>query len=123
MEVLNETTFKAKVFDYDKHQEWKFDGELPVIVDFYADWCGPCRALAPILEDLAQEYKGKIEIYKVDTEQSQELAALFEIRSIPSVLFVPKAGDPAMLAGLLPKSEFKRAIQDILKVADPKEAK
>lgn len=116
MEVLNETTFKTKVFDYEKHQEWQFDGDLPVIVDFYADWCGPCRALAPILQELSEEYKGKINIYKVDTDKSQELAALFEIRSIPSILFVPKSGQPAMMAGLLPKSEFKRAINDILKV-------
>lgn len=119
MEVLNETTFKAKVFDYEKHQEWKFEGDVPVIVDFYADWCGPCRALAPILQELSEEYKGQIQIYKVDTDKSQELAALFEIRSIPSILFVPKKGAPSMLAGLLPKAEFKRAIADVLSVPDP----
>lgn len=117
METLNESSFKTKVFNYEANQDWKYEGDLPALVDFYADWCGPCRALAPILQELADEYKGKIHIYKVDTGASPELAALFEIRSIPSLLFIPKSGDPSMLAGLVPKTELKRAIKDVLNVA------
>lgn len=116
MEVLNETSFKNKVFNYETNNEWKYTGELPAIIDFYADWCGPCRALSPILEEISKEYKGKIEIYKVDTEASPRLAAAFGIRSIPSILFIPKTGSPTMAAGLLPKATLKEAISDILKV-------
>ncbi len=116
METLNNKTFKEKVFDYESNNEWKYAGTVPAIVDFYADWCGPCKALAPILQDLDNEYKGKIKIYKVDTEASPELAGLFGIRSIPSLLFIPPTGQPTMAAGLIPKEAFKKAIKDILNV-------
>jgi thioredoxin len=114
LEHLTKDTFLTKVFDYEKNQEWKFAGELPCLIDFYADWCGPCKMVAPILEELAIEYKGKINIYKVDTEEEQELAGVFGIRSIPSLLFCPKDGSPQMAMGALPKDTFKRAIEDIL---------
>lgn len=116
MQVLSSTEFRDKIFNYEQEQDWKFIGELPTIVDFYADWCGPCRALSPILEELSKEYAGKINIYKVDTEASPDLAALFEIRGIPSLLFIPIQGEPSMLTGLVPKPELERAFHDVLKV-------
>lgn len=114
LEHLTKDTFLTKVFNYEKNQEWKFAGELPCLIDFYADWCAPCKMVAPILEELAEEYKGKINIYKIDTEEEQELAGVFGIRSIPSLLFCPKDGSPQMAMGALPKDTFKKAIEDIL---------
>lgn len=114
MKHLTKATFLEKVFDYENKQEWDFSGELPAIIDFYADWCGPCKMVAPILEELAEEYKGKVDIYKVDTEAEQELAAVFGIRSIPSILFIPKNDKPQMAAGALPKESFVQAINEIL---------
>jgi thioredoxin 1 len=107
-------TFKNEVFDYTQEQEWKFKGEVPAIIDFYADWCGPCKMVAPILEELSEEYKGKLNIYKVDTESEMELSAVFRIRSIPSILFIPMEGKPMMQAGALPKSALKSVIDDEL---------
>jgi thioredoxin len=114
LEHLTKDTFITKVFDYENNKEWKFQGELPCLIDFYADWCGPCKMVAPILEELAEEYKGKINIYKVDTEEQQELAGVFGIRSIPSLLFCPADGNPQMAMGALPKDTFKQVIDDIL---------
>lgn len=114
MEHLTKQTFFEKVFNYEKNKEWKFEGELPCIIDFYADWCQPCKMVAPILEELSEEYKGKINIYKVDTEVEQELAGAFGIRSIPSLLFCPKDAQPQMAQGALPKETFKQVIDDIL---------
>ncbi len=114
MEHLNKQTFLSKVFDYENKQEWEFAGERPCIIDFYADWCAPCRAVAPVLEELAKEYDGKIDIYKIDTEAEQELASVFGIRSIPSILFVPMNDKPQMAAGALPKESFVQAINEIL---------
>ncbi|MDN5353246.1 MAG: thioredoxin 1 [Candidatus Cloacimonadota bacterium] len=116
MEHLTTETFKEKIFNYEKNKDWKFEGDLPAIIDFYADWCGPCKMVAPVLEDLAKEYNGKLNIYKVNTEEQQELAAAFQIRSIPSILFIPKDGQPQMATGALPKESFKKAIADILKI-------
>lgn len=117
MEHLSTASFKEKIFNYETKQEWEFQGELPVIIDFYADWCGPCKMVAPILEELSQEYAGKVNIYKVDTEAEQELAAAFGITSIPSILFIPKNDPPQMAQGAMPKESFVRAIQDVLKVS------
>ena len=114
MEHLTVQTFKEKVFNYEVNKDWKFEGELPCIVDFYADWCGPCKMVSPILEELSGEYKGKINIYKVDTEKEQELASVFGIKSIPSILFIPKDGQPQMSMGAMPKESFKQAIEDVL---------
>ncbi len=114
--VVHLTTqeFKDKVFNYEANKEWKYNGDKPAIIDFYADWCRPCKMVAPILEDLAKEYENDIVIYKVDTEAEQELAAVFGIRSIPTILFVPVDGQPQMAQGALPKESFKEAINDIL---------
>lgn len=114
MEHLTKDSFKAKVFDFERKQEWEFSGDLPCIIDFYADWCGPCRMVGPVLESLVEEYKGKINIYKVNTEEEQELAGMFGINSIPSILFVPKKGKPQMAVGALPREAFIKGINDIL---------
>jgi thioredoxin 1 len=103
-EHLTKAEFLTKVFDYENNKEWKYQGDTPAIIDFYADWCGPCKMIAPVLEELAKEYDGKVKIYKIDTEAEQELAAVFGIRSIPSILFVPKEGQPQMAQGALPKN-------------------
>jgi thioredoxin 1 len=116
IEHLTTTTFKNKVFNYEVNKDWKFEGKLPVLVDFYADWCGPCKMVAPILEELASEYNGKLLIYKVDTEKEQELASIFGIQSIPSLLFIPTNGQPQMAMGALPKDTFKQAFKDVLQV-------
>lgn len=113
-EHLTKNSFLEKVFDYEKYSEWKYQGELPCLIDFYADWCGPCKMVAPILEELSEEYKGKIKIYKVDTEVEQELAAVFGIQSIPSLLFIPMNDKPQMAKGALPKNVLVKAIDEVL---------
>lgn len=121
LEHLTKQTFLEKIFNFEQNKEWKYEGKLPAIIDFYADWCQPCKIIAPIMEELAEEYKGKINIYKIDTESEQELAAAFGIRSIPSVLFIPMNDKPQMAVGALPKETFKEVIQNVLlaeKVAD-----
>ncbi len=116
MEHLTMETFKTKVFDFEKNKEWKFEGDKPCIIDFYADWCGPCKMVAPLLEELSKDYEGRVDIYKVDTESERELSAIFGIRSIPSILFVPKDAQPQMAAGAMPKAAFEKAIEDVLGV-------
>jgi thioredoxin len=112
---LTKAEFMTKVANYEANpSEWKYLGDKPCIIDFYADWCGPCKTIAPILEDLAKEYDGQIYVYKVDTEKEQELAAAFGIRSIPSLLFVPMNEQPQMAMGALPKETFKKAIEEVL---------
>jgi len=116
VEHLTTQSFKEKVFNYEANQEWKFEGENPAVIDFYADWCGPCKMVAPILDELSGVYEGKIDIYKVDTEAEQELAAAFGIRSIPSILFIPKDAQPQMAQGALPKDSFIKAFEEVLGV-------
>lgn len=115
-EHLTKETFLNKVFNYEKNQDWKFEGERPCVIDFYADWCGPCKMVAPVLEELAKDYEGKLDVYKVNTEEELELAAAFGIRSIPSILFVPATGQPQMAMGALPKETFIKAFKEVLGV-------
>ena len=117
---LTKQDFLEKVMNYEKNQtEWVYEGNLPALIDFYADWCGPCRMAAPVLEELAKEYEGKIHIYKVDTEKERELAGVFGIQSIPAFLFVPQEGKPTMSNGIAQtqadtKKMFKQMIDEIL---------
>ena len=117
METLNIETFKAKIFDFQKNKEWKFNGSRPAIIDFYADWCAPCRALAPVLEEVAQQYSGQVDVFKVNTETDPELAALFEVRGIPAILFIPTNGEPAMSSGFMPLESFQTAISELFNIS------
>lgn len=114
MSTIKMTTsdFKEKVFDYDTQADWKYQGSLPAIIDFYADWCGPCKMVAPVLEELSKEYEGRIVIYKVDTDAEQELSAVFGIRSIPTLLFIGADGEPMMQPGALPKHVLRKVIEE-----------
>lgn len=119
LEHLTKETFKEKVFNFEVNKEWKFEGTTPCLIDFYADWCGPCKMVAPVLEELQKEYGENLVIYKVNTEDERELSAIFGIQSIPSMLFVPVDGQPQMAMGALPKSTFEQAISEVLKVQKP----
>lgn len=110
---LTTQAFKEKVFNYDKNKDWKYEGDLPCIIDFYTVWCGPCKRIAPVLEDLAKEYDGKIIVYKINTEEEQELAQAFGIRSIPTLLFVPLNGQPQMSNGMS-KDQLIKTIDNVL---------
>ncbi len=112
---LSQEVFRELVWDYKKSAgNWVFEGDIPVIVDFYADWCRPCRALAPTMDELAAEYKGKIRIYKINTDENKELSGLMGISSIPALLFVPKSGKPSFSLGALPKDRLKSMIDESL---------
>jgi len=109
---LTTEAFKKEIFDYTTSQEWSYTSDVPAIIDFYADWCAPCKAVAPILEELSEEFEGKLKIYKVNTEKEQELSGVFQIRSIPSMLFIPTGSkQPMMQAGALPKKALEEIIQ------------
>ena len=117
MSVQNLTTldFKKQIMDFDTNpQEWKYLGDKPAIIDFYATWCGPCKATAPVLEKIAEKYDGRINVFKVDVDKEQELAALFGVRSIPSLLFIPMSEKPQMATGAMMQNDFERAIANIL---------
>lgn len=111
---LTTQDFKDRIFNYEKEKEWSSKSPLPIIIDFYADWCAPCKMVAPILEELSKEYEEKLTIYKVDTEIEIELASVFGIRSIPTFLFIPVDGDPMMQPGALPKKAFQQIIEERL---------
>lgn|SRR5690554_1684146 len=116
-ERLNKETFLQKVFDYENKKDWEYAGDKPAIIDFYADWCGPCKMIAPILEEIAEEYKDELHVYKVNTDEEQELAGAFGIQSIPSLLFIPMGEEkPQMATGALPKDSLLRAMKEVLKV-------
>ncbi|HOK52013.1 MAG TPA: thioredoxin [Bacteroidales bacterium] len=111
---LTKATFKSQVFDYEKNKQWKYEGNKPAIIDFYADWCGPCRMLAPVMDEIAKEYAGKIIVYKVDTEKERELAMNLGISSLPTLVFIPVNGKPQATMGALPKAELVKIINEVL---------
>ncbi|MBE0637908.1 MAG: thiol reductase thioredoxin [Bacteroidales bacterium] len=115
IEYLTKETFKQKIWDYEKNpQTWVYEGKEPAIIDFYADWCRPCRMVAPILDELSVEYDGKIKIYKIDTQVERELAGVFQVQSIPAFLYIPMEGQPQMDKGLKDKETFTRIIDEVL---------
>ena len=112
---MNSEMFQQKVMDFKNNPKtWNFKGDKPAIIDFYATWCGPCKATAPVLEEVASDYAGQIDVYKVDVDKQRELAALFGIRSIPSILFIPKTGEPTMQNGAMNKAQFEEVIKSVL---------
>jgi thioredoxin len=113
-EHLTKDLFLTKVFNFEKNKEWKFEGSIPAVIDFWAPWCGPCRMVGPVIDELSKEYAGKVNFYKVNTDEEQELAGAFGIRSIPSILFVPVQGQPKMAVGALPKEALKQAVEEEL---------
>jgi thioredoxin len=113
MEILNVESFKEKVFNFEASKDWAFKGQKPVIIDFYADWCAPCKALASVLSEISSRYSTQLNVYKVNTETTPELAALFGVRGIPAILFVPLKGEPSMSTGFMPVESFENAIDDI----------
>jgi len=113
---LTDIEFKKMVFNYDLNKEWKYEGTKPAIIDFYADWCAPCRQLSPIVDEIAKEYAGKIVVYKVDTEKERVLAQSMGITGLPTLLFIPADGAPRMAMGLLPKESLIKAISEVLLV-------
>ena len=113
---LTYDAFKERVFDFENNEKWKFIGDKPAIIDFFSSWCQPCKTIAPILEELSEEYDGKIDIYKVNTEEQPQLAGAFGIQSIPSILFIPLSDQPQLAVGALPKTDFVKAIQEVLEV-------
>ena len=115
VEYLSYDTFLTKVWNFETNsQEWIYEGDIPCVIDFYADWCGPCKRVAPIMDDLAEKYDGKVKIYKINTDKERQLSSAFGIKSIPSVLFVPMQGKPMMQAGALPKDQYIKIIEDEL---------
>ena len=116
---LNKREFKDKIFDYTLSKEWDYKGGMPAVVDFYADWCAPCRMIAPILDDIANEYAGQIKVYKVNTEKFPEVSRVFGISSIPTLLFIPPTGKPSFVRGALSRSSLKSHVERIM----PKEGK
>lgn len=111
---LNTENFVKHIFDFRNEKEWKYKSSTPCVVDFYADWCKPCKLVAPIMDDLAAEYKGEIQFYKVNTDLEQEVANAFGIQSIPSIMMCPVEGKPVMTTGALPKSEYERMIKEVI---------
>lgn len=112
--LLTDNTFKKMIFNYDINKEWRYEGKKPAIIDFYADWCSPCRQLSPLVEEVAKEYAGKIDVYKVDTDKEKTLAHNLGITNLPTLLFIPAEGKPQITMGALPKESLIKAINEIL---------
>jgi len=119
IEHLNKESFIEKVFDFTTQKDWSYKGDTPALIDFYADWCGPCKMLAPTLEAIASEYGESLRVYKINTDEEQELSAAFGIQSIPTLLFIPTTGVPQMAQGALPRATLESAIKDVLGVCKP----
>ena len=115
-ENLTKDTFVSKVFNYEKNPEWKFEGSVPTIIDFWAEWCGPCKMISPVLEEIAKEYDGKLNVYKVNVDEEADVASVFGIQSIPTLLFIPLDEKPRLAVGALPKSGIMKLVKDVLKV-------
>ena len=111
---LTTAEFKTRIFDYTTNKDWKYKGDKPCVIDFYTTWCGPCKRLAPIMEELSQTYCDQVKFYKVDTERERELAGVFQIASIPQVLYIPVEGKPMILKGLYPKENIVEIIDEFL---------
>ena len=112
---LTKGGFLKRVADYENNpQEWKFLGDKPALIDFYASWCGPCKALSPVLDELAKEYAGKVDIYKVNVDDERELASLFRIRSVPTLMFVSMEGNPRLAAGAPTRGQLRKAIEELI---------
>jgi len=114
VKYMTTSEFKTQVFDYTAESEWCYKGDVPCIIDFYTTWCGPCKRLAPIMEELSEKYDGKVLFYKADTERERELAMVFQISSIPQVLYIPTEGKPMLLKGLYPKENIVEIIEEFL---------
>lgn len=112
IEMINTEQFREKIFDYTKGEQWKFEGDTPVILNLTASWCGPCRMFAPVLEEISEQYAGKLKIYKIDTDASPEIPALFGTRGVPATFFITKNEEPALVMGALPLESMKRAVQE-----------
>ena len=115
-EKMSTDDFKEKVFDFEAGENWNYRGELPAIIDFWAEWCPPCKMVSPVLEAISQEYSGKLKVYKVNTDEEPELSAVFGIHSIPVLMFIPKTGEPRMSVGALPKTQILKAMRDVMAV-------
>ena len=115
-EHLTKEAFIAKVFDFEKNSVWKFAGDRPTIVDFWANWCGPCKMISPLLEEIATEYEGKVNIYKVNADEENDVASAVGVQGLPSLLFIPMNEQPRLSLGALPKSAIKKLVRDVLKV-------
>jgi len=111
---INDSLFKQKIFNYSENKEWKYAGDLPCIVDFYADWCAPCRQMAPRMDEMAKKYEGKIIIYKIDVDKERQLAQNIGIGSLPTIIFISKSGKPQIARGAIPKDDLEKAINSIL---------
>lgn len=117
--MMTKADFTEKVFNYEQKQEWAYQGDMPCVIDFYADWCRPCKMVAPIMDELAVKYAGKVRFYKINTDNEKDLSMAFNIQSIPAILFVPMTGQPQMSVGAMSKEDYIKAIDGLLSAQSP----